>query len=81
MTNKSVKKLTEEAGWLKKLFSDLYQVTLYFDEEDGTQSVRVFLMKDIKRLNNKMLKGVDWEGCKIEFITTKPFTYEKKKIY
>ena len=80
MTKKPVKKLTKP-GFFYRLFHDLYQVTLYFDEEDGSQSARVFMMSEIKRLNSKMLKGVDQDGCKIEFITTQPFSYEKKKIY
>lgn len=68
-------------GFLYRLFNDLYQVTLYFNEEDGTQSRRVFMMKEVKRLNNKMLKGIDENGYKVEFVTSLPFDYEKKKIY
>ena len=71
----------KQPGFLYRLFNDLYQVTLYFNEEDGTQSRRVFMMKEIKRLSNKTLKGIDEEGHKVEFTTSQPFDYEKKKIY
>lgn len=70
-----------KAGFFKRLFSDLYEVTLYLKDENGKQSTRVFMMESVRKLNNTTLRGTDSEGHKIEFNSTIPFNYEKKKIY
>ena len=72
MSNRFPKK----RGWLYKLFNDLYEVHLIFPERN-----EVYYLQHLKKIDNKQLKGIDRDGCRIEFKSVEPFDYRIKKHY
>lgn len=74
MANNNKKK---KAGFWKRLFCDLYEVTIYF--KDGR--TRQITLTELKKINQNYLKGIDEDGQKVEFKTEEKFDYFVKKIY
>lgn len=72
MNTKNLKK----RNWLYRLFNDLYEVHLIFDDRQ-----EIYWLRYIKRIDNKQLKAVDENGHKIEFRSVEPFDYRIKKHY
>lgn len=68
-------------SWLYRLFNNLYEVNLYFDVDSDKAYSQKYMMKEIKKINQNYLKGVDSDGHLVEFKTTKSFDYQIKKIY
>ena len=66
----------EGRGFFYRLFNDLFVVTI---NHEGTS--KEFRLREIKKINNNFLKGVDDLGHKVEFRTSAPFDYFVKKIY
>lgn len=66
----------KERGFFYRLFNDLFVVTI---NHEG--AARDFRLREIKKINNNYLKGVDENGHKVEFKTSVPFDYFVKKIY
>ena len=66
----------EERGFIYRLFNDLFVVTI--NHEGSSRDIR---LREIKKINNNFLKGVDESGHKVEFKTSAPFDYFVKKIY
>ena len=64
-------------GFFKRLFEDLYEVTVI----DSKNRKHVFMMKEISKRTNTMIKGRDQLGRKFEYSTPEPFTYKIKKLY
>lgn len=71
----------KKAGFLTRMFNDLYEVNLYMQNEEGEPVTKTYMMSNIRKLNNTILRGTDSDGIKIEFNSTKPFDYEKRKLY
>ena len=67
----------KKAGFFKRLFCDLYEVTIWF--KDGR--TRQITLTELKKINQNYLKGVDEDGNKVEFKTEEKFDYYVKKIY
>jgi len=67
----------KKRSWLYRLFNDLYEIQLVF--EDGKQET--YFLQHIKKIDNNLLKGIDEEGKKVEFKSVKPFDYKVKKHY
>ena len=67
----------KEKGWLYKLLNDLYEVKIVFENNKS----ETYFLQHIKKINNTYLKGIDQDGYKIEFKSTKPFDYKIKKHY
>lgn len=75
-------KLNKKApGFFTRLFGDLYTVTLYTQEDDGSTGTVEYELKELKKINPNYLKGVGIHGEKIEFKTQKPFDYKVVKHY
>ena len=77
MIQYSDKHIRRKAGFFKRLFSNLYEVTLLF--EDGTE--KKFTLTDLNKINSKYMKGIDENGVVHEIKTEQPFNYYVKKIY
>lgn len=74
-------KKQKKPSFLYRLFNDLYEVTLYTEEDDGQTGTIVFRLKELKKINQNYLKGIDENGHRVEFKTTKAFDYKVVKIY
>ena len=70
-------KKKEKAGFFKRLFCDLYEVTIWLKNGD-TRQIR---LSELKKINQNYLKGIDEDGQKVEFKTDDKFDYYVKKIY
>lgn len=71
------KKNEVKVGFFKRLFCDLYEVTIWF--KDGrTRQIR---LSELKKINQNYLKGIEEDGSKIEFKTEEKFDYYVKKLY
>lgn len=68
---------SKEVSWFTKIFEDYFIVELYL--QGGT--TRTFHMKEIKKINNKQLKGKNLSGHGVDYCTAEPFDYYVKKIY
>jgi hypothetical protein len=66
----------KERGFIYKLFNDLFVVTI--NHEGSSREIR---LREIKKITNNYLKGIDDLGHKVEFRTSVPFDYFVKKIY
>jgi len=66
----------KERGFFYRLFNDLFVVTI---NHEGTS--KEFRLREIKKINNNYLKGVDESGHKVEFKTSVPFDYFVTKLY
>lgn len=76
------KQKEHKAGFFKRFTSDLYEVTLYIkDETTGMVNTRTYMMQSVKKLTNNVIIGRDENGHLIEFSSTIPFDYEKRKLY
>lgn len=62
---------------LFKLLNDLYEVTIIL--ESG-QTI-VYHLREIKKISNTNLRGIDVDGYKVQYNTVKPFDYKIKKLY
>ena len=67
----------EKVGFFKRLFCDLYEVTIWLKNGD-TRQIR---LSELKKINQNYLKGIDEDGQKVEFKTEEKFDYYVKKIY
>lgn len=67
----------EKVSWFKRVFEDYFVVTIYY--KNG--KTRTFHMKEIKKINNKLLRGKNIHGEAIDYCTSEPFDYYVKKIY
>lgn len=72
MLSKSVKK----RSWLYRLFNDLYEVHLIFEDRQ-----EVYWLQHIKKIDNKQMVGIDQNGHRVEFRSVNPFDYRIKKHY
>jgi len=70
-------KKKEKVGFFKRLFCDLYEVTIWLKNGD-TRQIR---LSELKKINQNYLKGIDEDGQKVEFKTEEKFDYYVKKIY
>lgn len=66
----------KKISWFTKVFEDYFIVEIYLAGE-----TKVFHMKEVKKITNNLLKGVDMDGNKVEYCTNNPFDYYVKKIY
>jgi hypothetical protein len=66
----------KKVSWFTKIFEDYYIVDIIQGGE-----TKVFHLKEIKKINNTLLKGTDLDGNKIEYCTNNPFDYHVKKLY
>lgn len=66
----------KKRGFLYRLFNDMFVVTI--NHEGASKDFR---LREIKKINNNYLKGVDEDGHKVEFKTSVPFDYFVKKLY
>ena len=71
------KRNKEKVRFLKRLFCDLYEVTIWLKNGD-TRQIR---LSELKKINQNYLKGIDEDGQKVEFKTEEKFDYYVKKIY
>jgi hypothetical protein len=69
--------MPRKAGFFYRLFNDLYEVKIY--QKNGP--ARVFYMQSIRKLTNTEFRGVDENGEKIEYKSTEPFDYFKRRLY
>ena len=89
--NKQLTTWQKFVEWLKDLFYEEYEVTIWFHKEtleterglkvDDFTEPKVFRFETIKKLTPTHLKGVDIEGNIVEIRTQKPFNYNVKKIH
>lgn len=68
----------EKVSWFKRVFEDYYIVTVYYKNSNKT---RTFELKEIKKINNKQIKGKNKYGEEIDYCTSEPFDYYVEKIY
>lgn len=66
----------KKRGFLYRLFNDMFVVTI--NHEGASKDFR---LREIKKINNNYLKGIDEDGHKVEFKTSVPFDYFVKKLY
>lgn len=67
---------TKKVSWFTKVFEDYFIVEIIHSGETKT-----FHLKEIKKINNTLLKGTDLDGHKIEYCTNTPFDYHITKLY
>lgn len=67
----------DKPGFFKRLFEDLYEVIVV----DSKGHKQVFMMKEVNRRTNTLIKGRDHLGRKFEYSSPEPFTYKIKKLY
>jgi len=66
----------KKISWFTKVFEDYFIVEIHQGGE-----IRTFHMKEVKKITNTLLKGVDIDGNKIEYCTNNPFDYYIRKLY
>ena len=71
----------KQPSWWYKLFNDLYEVTIWFKQPNGELHEEVYKLKELKKINQNILKGVDTDGHYIEIASVDNFSYYVKKIY
>lgn len=67
--------------WWYKLFNDLYEVTIWLKQPNGEIEEQMFKLKELKKINQNLLKGIDTDGHYIELVSTDNFSYYVKKLY
>ena len=74
--------------WLKRLWLEEYEVTIWFNKEklnqfadEKARSKKVFHIKKIQTKKQTHFRGIDIDNNQIEIKTTEPFDYQIKKIY
>ena len=75
-----MKNRRKRPGLITRLFTDLYTVKLYI-EEDGVTTQTIYRLKELKKINSHYLKGVLEDGTEIEFRMEKSFDYKVVKHY
>jgi hypothetical protein len=68
-------------SWLKRLLYDKYEVTIWYNENDGTKRTQFFELSELNKIDQTSLKGRDMKGRKINIKTTDQFNYQVRKIY
>lgn len=68
--------MPRKPGFFYRMFHDLYEVQIIQEE-----NTRVFYMKELSKLTPNYFKGVDENGIKIEYKSSEPFDFFKKKLY
>ena len=68
-------------NWLKRLLYDKYEVTIWYNENDGTKRTQFFELWELSKIDQTSLKGRDMKGHKINIKTTDQFNYQVRKIY
>lgn len=68
-------------SWLKRLLYDKYEVTIWYNENDGTKKTQFFELSELNKIDQTSLKGRDMKGRKINIKTTDQFNYQVRKIY
>lgn len=68
-------------NWLKRLLYDKYEVTIWYNENDGTKRTQFFELSELNKIDQTSLKGRDMKGRKINIKTTDQFNYQVRKIY
>ena len=68
-------------NWLKRVLYDKYEVTIWYNESDGTKRTQFFELSELSKIDQTSLKGRDMKGRKINIKTTDQFNYQVRKIY
>ena len=68
-------------NWLKRLLYDKYEVTIWYNENDGTKRTQFFELSELSKIDQTSLRGRDMDGRKINIKTTEKFDYQVRKIY
>ena len=62
-----------------KMFRQLYQIDVWFKQDEGTEK-KTFNLSKIQKLTTNHIKGLDMNGKLIEIRTARPFDYHLKQI-
>jgi len=69
--------------FIKELFNDKYEVTIWYNNPDGTRTgeSQVFELSHLKKINQNEMIGNDMNGKRVTVKTLNKFDYFVKKIY
>lgn len=69
--------------FLKELFNDKYEVTIWFNGPDGnrTGENQLFELSRLKKINQYEMIGYGMDGKQVSIKTLNKFDYFVKKIY
>lgn len=66
--------------WIKRVFIEQYELTVWFTEPDGSKRKEVYELKRIDKKSANHIIGVDPHNMHFEICTVAPFDYQIKKV-